>query len=554
MANSCSLEKDQDPARPLLILAASFICQSLAGTLYWFPAIAPGISAKLGLNEIQSTFVIATANAGTVFGFLGGLFHNKYGSRITAVVGASGLSSCYLTLAVLTTFSSGHASTLLFIFALCIVTGIVTFSFGLYSACMTAAVSVFPSRYRGRVVGLSSTIYGGSAGIQSAIQAAFFSDITQISANLFFTGLLCFAAAIVAQIAFYSEKPNADSITLMGEDIPLNSLPQNSCSKHVASRLTLGYRIAIVFIMSLQFAALSDVLDLGVFMRRAAACILIAALLSFLLITVRSSLQVFPHRRPTSHNVFDEADEECEPGIGEVLRDPRGMYITGGFVFLVGGGGVAMLIQSSYLVKSLHYGPHAIWSGYPIDVIVRAFVTLFSACSVTGRLVTGAIMDIEGSANERIMWIYKILKMNFGFMGLALFLLIFPSRLIILLGVACVGLAYGSFFSTAPALTTLWFGVNSFALNFASFGAFEVFASTVLDSVVPALFRNIFGSWAEITRANGSTEKMCGGMACRLPTFLMLASFQWIMYTLGVILQPYVHKKGAFQQFTQRKG
>lgn len=41
--------------------------------------------------------------------------------------------------------------------------------------------------------------------------------------------------------------------------------------------------------------------------------------------------------------------------------------------------GVAILVQLPYILKSLPYGMYQVWSDLPVSVMVRAFVTLFSA-------------------------------------------------------------------------------------------------------------------------------------------------------------------------------
>lgn len=410
---------------------------------------------------------------------------------------------------------------------------------------MTAAASSFPVRYRGRVVGLNATIYGGSAGIQSAIQAAFFHDVTQISTNLYFTSFVLMAISIGPMIAYPREKPDPSSASLSEQLTPLNTDGSSACAKHFARRITYAYRICFCFLLALQFAALSDFLQLGVFMRQLAVCTLIAVIAAFLTMATGSKLKVFSGGATASQDQpTSDASTEREPHISQVIRDPRAWFLTAGFLFLVGGGGVALLIQSPFLITSLHHGPHAIWKNFEVNAIVRAIVTTFAACGVAGRLLTGIVMDKVEDANARVLWIYTILRTDFLLMGLALLSLIVPSKAVIVLGVATIGLVYGSFFSTVPALTTLWFGVNNFALNFACFGSLQVVASAFIDSAVPMWLRHHFGTWVDITKENGEVERVCAGIACRWPTFTMLATFVFIVYIMGGFLKERVRREG----------
>lgn len=532
-------------SRPLLTLAVSLLCQAFAGTLYWFPAIAPGIAAKHGLSQTQSTFIVAVANSGTLFGMASGLFHNKFGSRTTATVSALGVSTCYFILATLTRTTASVNPKLLYSLILVVVLALIAFSFGLYSSSMTAAASSFPVRYRGRVVGLNATIYGGSAGIQSAFQAAFFHDVSQISSNLYFTSFLMLIIAIGPIIAYPRGKPDPSSVSLAEQLAPLTTEGSSACAKHISGRLTYAYRMCVCFLLALQFAALSDFLQLSTFVRQLAVCTLIGVLISFLSMATGSRLKVSSSIVAGSQEQNPAgATAEREPNIFQVMRDPRALFLTGGFLFLVGGGGVALLIQSPFLIASLQHGPYAIWKSFETNAIVRAIVTTFAACSVAGRLLTGSVMDRVEDANARVMWIYSILRTDFLLMGFALLSLIVPSKAVIVLGVVTIGLVYGSFFSTAPALATLWFGVNNFALNFATFGSLQVIASAIMDSAIPMWLRSRFGTWVEVSYDDGKVDRVCAGIACRMPTFTMLASFLFTMYIIGGFLKERVRREG----------
>lgn len=526
---------------PFNTLAVAFIVQACSGTPYWFPAITPGIATALKLNGAQETAIIAAASSGSVLGLIGGLFQQRYGSRVAASVGAFGLFLSYMTLAVLTALGEAFNSAFLFLLILAIVTVIVTCSYTLYSSTIAASVSLFPIQYRGRIVGLCITMYGGSAGIFSAIQAVFFPTLSNISANMAFVSLCCLAAACVIYSVFPKLVDYDTESISMGdeEEMPLNqtATPWHS---HISSRLIRAYRVALAFLASLQLAAVCNVLNLPYEAKFAAMGCVLVSIFSMLILPATSGLRILVQAHDGGNE--DAPSTAREPSLWTALTDVRGLYLELGFVLLVGGSGMFLLVQLKHIIESLHYGPHALWADIPINDVVRSLVTLFSAFNVTGRLVTGVVLDRGDTIVDRMTWAYALLRADIVLMAISLFALTISLELVVLLGVIGIGFAYGAWFSASPTLTTFWFGVRSFPRNFAVYGGCGLISSLSLNSTVPAWFRNMFGTWYN-AGGRGAPHMVCAGIWCRAPTLVMIASTLVVMYFVGGFLQPLIRRK-----------
>lgn len=543
-------------ARPFLTLSFSFLLMICAGTVYWFPAIAPGLAVTLNLTQWQATAVIAAANTGSVFGILGGLVHEVCGSRVSAALASLGLSMCYMTLAVLHEFAYIN-SMLMFGIVLFVVTAIVTFSYTLYSSAVAASVSLFPIRYRGRVVGLNATMYGGSAGVMASIQAVFFPSVYHAPANLLFVALICLIGGAIAWIMFPRKaRYDPDSLTLdPDENAPLNTAATPPWHPHITTRLNVAYRVAFAFLVCLQMSAVSSIWHWSYWSELLTMVLVLISAMCILILPASSGLRIYARSAQTDENTAaatgnaSTPDEEQgnsnvanEPSLWTALSDPRGLYLEAGFILLVGGSGMFLLVQASYLIESMHFGLYAVWPDVPVHVIVRSIVTLFSACNVTGRLATGAVIDRGDSIVDRLTWTFLLLRADFILMAVAMLLLTIPSDIAVLCGVVGIGFAYGSWFSTSPTLTTLWFGVYSFPRNFALYGACGLISSLTLNSTVPGLLRRLFGTWYDV-KPNGAPEVVCVGIWCRAPALVMMATFLLGMYVLGGYLEPLVKRK-----------
>lgn len=538
------------PMSPFLVLAVAVISQTSAGTLYWFPAVTPGIKSILALSSAQATAIVACANSGSVLGIIAGLLHDRYGSRITALVGAIGTSACFFIISLIITTAQTPLPTYMFAILILVVICLVAFSFMLYSANMTAAVSSFTPKYRGRIVGLGATMYGGSSGVLSAIQAAFFPGVAQTPHVLLFTSAMAFTSAVAIYLSYPYDKPyDIHNPSLRGEETPVLR-SSDAYNAHVDRRVSNAYAIAFGILVSMQFAALSDVFQAPRFVKMAAAVILCSFLLSLLVLPASTSMRAFPldaNASSTSPSSSPSAAQD-EPAFAQVIKDPRYIVLLSAFTLHVGGGGVMLLVQLPQIVSSFRYSPNALWAHYASESIVRALVTLFAAGNMGGRLFMGSIMDNGASALARHMWKYTLLCRTYLLMAFGATFLCVPSRLGILIGVSSMGLAYGAFFATAPALVTLWFGVHSFPRNFAIPGFFIPLASFTLVSTVPAWLRMTFGTWKTVIE-DGVESRVCAGLSCRLPMSALTVSLLLFQYAMGVAVRNRVLYKAETSTF-----
>lgn len=564
-------------ANPFLTLAVAFISQLYAGTMYWFPAITPGISQALGFSKWQSTVIIAVANSGSLFGIIGGTFNQWYGSRITASFSAFGVALSYFLLGLVTKLYTGSSPTnALYIAVLFLAICIPTAGYPLYSCSIAASADIFPQRYRGRIVGLNALTYGGAAGVHASIQAILFPDASQTPANLIFVSA---CALVMAVVTFFVYPPVAkfdvDNIMIPTdsneEQLPLQhkeassdyserastSTPSTpSYDRYIALRLTVAYKIALFLVFSLQFNAFCDIISAPSSVRVIATACVMATVLSMLYLPASSSLRVYSTSEPVSDetNISESTTSPPTPApeatsnpkdlsLWYCMTDVRGIYLEASMAILVGSGGMFLLVQSLYLVDALRYGPFQVWSNVDSNVAVRMIVALFTAFSVTGRITLGATIDRGDTPEQRIMLAFKLLRYNFLLMALAILTLAIPSKVAVLLAVVGVGFSYGAYFCSAPTLTTLWFGVSTFPRNFAVYGAFTSLAAISVNSSAAAWIRSHLGNWIDVPSADGGVSSVCAGFMCTLPVLVPSFALQLVMFVIGGILQPVVQRR-----------
>lgn len=547
-------------ARPFLVLAAALISQLSAGMLYWWPALTPGLQHHLRLTAPEATALVATANSGSALGILGGLFHSRAGSRWTAAAGLAGCAASYLALAALVHAPPPPAPRAVFAVCCALALAVNIFSYMVYSSAMAAAAALFPRRFRGRVVGLCASMYGAAAGVAGAVQAAFFPSLADTFSLLVYAAAFAAIGLVLALLSYPDKEtfrvdppdqaPPEYGAVQEAEDPPAEWSGDDSLraiSGSVEASLVRAYYVAWALVGSLIASAVAEVFDLPHLAQMTCAVAVVAAMLSFSLLPLRSSLIV--EVQEGSSGALTPVVEPLPP-FASVAFEPRYLYLCLGFLVLVGGGGVALLVQAPLLMKSVLYAgadpATTFYDDEKVSRAVRIVVVIFSACNVTARLGIGAIMDWGDDAVERHLWKFDVMLNDSYVMGLALLGIAFARSSVIYIPVALVGLCYGTWFSTSPALTTLWFGVRSFPRNFALLGALVTVASATMASTIPSALRSAFGSWVNLSVAGSESaevEHVCNGIWCSLPIFCLLAALQSVMYGLGRNLRPYVESK-----------
>lgn len=560
----------QTPANPFLTLAVSFVAQVCAGTHYWFPAIAPGIAAALVLSEWQTTVLIAWANSGAILGIIGGLLHQRYGSRLTASFAALGVALSYFIIGFITkTYNGSPAPPFVYYLTLVLTVCVTTASFPLYACSISATASIFPQRYRGRLVGLIVMTYGGSSGVLTAIQAVVFPKTADAAANLFFVAAYSVAVAVATYIVFpratkydvehmsipdHELLPLLNSTTSAHSETSFGHSPVPGYDNYISPLLSFAYRIALFLVVALQLNAVCGIVNASFQYQVLAAVLVVGSLFTIFLLPAFSALRVYPVSEGTC--ISEDAASDVEgmasaekqkdtaehPSLWTVLADVRSLYIAAAFAILVGGSGLFLLVQSLYLVDSLQYGASAVWTEMDGHMVVRTIVALFGACSVTGRLIMGGLIDRGNSTEERIVYAFRLLRYDMLAMMVALLALTVPSKMAMLGAIIGIGLAYGAFFCITPTLLTLWFGVATFPRNYAVYAACTVFATVSINSLVAEWIRRHTGHWINV----GSEEvprMVCGGVMCFLPTVLPSAALLLGMFVSGKLLQPIVDER-----------
>lgn len=523
-------------ARPFLVLTVAIISQTCAGTMYWWPALVPGLQHHLHLTSLHAAILVATANSGSTLGFFGGIIHNHFGSRFTATLGAFILSLVYLALALLSFFPPMQTSSIIFPLVLVLAIAVVTFSYMIYSSCLTISAAVFPPRFRGRAVGLNAAAYGGSAAVISSLQAAYFPSLSATPALLLSVAVIC----LICTFLMFAVFPSGTSVifdpippTLSATETTLISTTSQQPNSLVTRGFSQAYFLTWAFVLALQIAALSDNLDLSAGIKSAAVIFITVTLLAQFSTPFRTNLV---SKARMIQPVDDHDVITVEPDFFTVARDPRYQFECLYALVLCAGGGITLLVQLPDIVTAGHLAIGA----EDVGATVRALVTLFAACSMTARLVMGAVMDVGNDERERELWKFRLLQLDALLMAMGL-LALAGGRVMVLIGVAAIGSAYGTFFVVAPSLTTVWFGVKSFPLNFAVLGPFVAVGSAVLSTALPKMLRDWFGTWVSDPREGLS----CMGIECVLPTVGVLAAGQVGLYGLGVMLWPLVKRRAG---------
>lgn len=548
-------------ARPFLVLSVALILQLCAGTVYWWPALAPGLKHNLHLTNGQVTAIVVAANSGSSLGILGGIFHERAGSRAAAVTGSLGITLCYATLAFLVKYAPpAESSALSFIFCMISALSTALFSYMVFSTSITAAASLFPRAFRGRVVGLCSSMYGASAAVAGSIQSGFFPSLDDTGALLICTTAFSLLATMLA-LASYPDKetyrvhPCLDdsshsyntlpSTPFSSLHTPNRIVPHQEIASHVEVRLQSAYRSAWFLVGLLQVCVVAGLLEMPRFIRSSCAVAVITVVISYALMPLRSTLIVEEEIVPEAHRY-----EEVEPSFVSVASDVRYMYICLGFLVLVGSG-IAMLVQAPHIVESSFLsredGRNSLYDPEQMNRLVRVLVVVFGTFNLISRLGIGTIMDWGSSGVEQLMWKYDLMHADSLLMGLALLALAVLPLTGIYFAAALVGLSYGTWMATASALATLWFGVRSFPRNFAIPGIFVSLASVTLASTLPSILRSMFGEWIDVKIAGGAPnefEHVCIGICCSGALLCLLAALQFLMYGFGLMMRATV-KEGA---------
>lgn len=504
----------------------------------------------------QIALVVLIAASGPYACVIGGIFHHVYGNRIGASFSAFGLTTIFLVLSILTAAPYAISATVLLPLVLFLTYLIVVFSFVLYTSSISACAPLFPSEYRGRVVGLCACAYGGSGAVFSAIQAGFLPNQFQTPHMLFVVAAFCFVTGVGVVLSF-PKGASYDTKTLFisEEHTPLTSSSENPCDAHISQRLRHAYQLLLACFLGLQLAAFSDVLHMPQGISTMAAIVVVSSLGLIGAIPINSQLRILPesggNSTTTAHGLeaSNSGGVRGEPSFFHVLKDPRYLFILYSAIVYVGGGGIAVLVQLQYVIQAISGGNVAVgglWNGAKTGVVCRMLVLIFSAGNMGARLIIGAVGDRGNTAVERHIWKYKLLSGSTVFMTLALMLVAYASQLSITLGLALAGMSFGTFFVLEPAFMTSWFGTRTFARNVCAENLLESFGAVIVGNWLPSWGRETFGHWQTAPSLPGQVaETMCLGRSCVTPTFTILAGLSSTVILFSFLIRNRVKREAA---------
>lgn len=390
---------------------------------------------------------------------------------------------------------------------------------------------------------MCSCTYGASAGVYATMQAAFFPVLASTKSLLLFIAAFSAIPCVLAWFVF----PDGKNYRIEGDRNHEEVHQAFEESGEVAEvdvdvRIRLGYRLCWGLVICLQVAAVVQAVGFSLFVQRVCAAAVIVAMFSFVLLPLQS--------RVVAREVEEwRRGELLLPPFLNVLMDVRYMYMCSAFFVMIGGGASALLVQARVLVVSRLYeveNVSSVWDADAIGKLVRTLVLIFAAGNVTSRLSVGSIADWGETTVDRLVWKYDILVFDAFLLMIALLGIAVGHWIILYFSAALIGFCHGTLFSTTPALTTLWFGVQSFPRNFALLGVFVTLASASIASTVPAYFRRHFGHLIDVplsTDFSGPVQSVCAGLMCSAPTFELLAFLQCLMFLVGRALRPFVKRQ-----------
>jgi hypothetical protein len=139
-------------------------------------------------------------------------------------------------------------------------------------------------------------------------------------------------------------------------------------------------------------------------------------------------------------------------------------------IFFLGGAGLMYINNVGIIIKVLytdllHQNPPLSHSSHELQRLQNLHVSLLSIFSCIGRLWTGMSSDITKSLyNVRRLW-FLIIAGIFLLIGQMMAGLIVSSLEKLWIASICIGFGYGCIFGVAPAITSEWFGLRQFGLN-----------------------------------------------------------------------------------------
>jgi MFS family permease len=487
----------------------------ISGTIYLVPTYSGDLKQALGFDQSQINAVTTATSVGAWVSIPGGLFLDRFGFRLTAIVGGLLLFTGYmlLSLAVSRALPTDSAG----------VVALFTFLAGqgvgfTYMTGLKANASNFPDHLRGRAIGAMVTFFGLSSGVFTLISTGFFGAHTQASLVAF----LQFLAITLAVVAVCGG--------LLCNHVPDSLMPiEPSATKRLWALYIIAFLVAVYVTVA---AVLSRFAGVSPSVLVWPALVLLVPLV---LLPVRAG-----------RLVAFESDEELLRGgtnsssasayhhhggggaptrqfsLWEVLKRADFWLLFFVFLFAIGPGIMAQQNLPEIVISRADYNA-TVLAGQPIrqdelpgNATVGSLLPLFSVFSAFGRMFAGILLDRFGDP-VRLMFI------PLAFVSLSMITFAFTNLGGLFFAMPALGFGYGQVFALTPIILIDEFGAQSFGTSWGLLGTAPAFGALISNSLAGAL-DDKYEAVAHITVASlgsGIHVDHCIGMECYQYSFLV---------------------------------
>jgi MFS family permease len=255
-------------------LSAGLLVELAAGTAYGFGSYSEQLKSILGGDQSAVNLVGSVGQIGLYTALLGGLFYDRFGARMTLLLGGI-LSAAGYALAYIATLGIGFPATTA---SLCVCYFVSWHGSGyLDTAAISTSVKNFPAN-KGAVIGLLKSFFGLSGSVVAQVSVGFFGGQASSTRGV---PLLLFLTCLVLGVALLSS-------LALGLDSVRHSTKRAALQGSEWCRLGAGY--ALVLTLSAYLAVIGILRERVSFSRAAGvATTLGAALLIVTLLAVLST-------------------------------------------------------------------------------------------------------------------------------------------------------------------------------------------------------------------------------------------------------------------------
>lgn len=486
----------------------------ISGTIYLVPTYSGDLKQALAFDQSQINAVTTATSVGAWVSIPGGLFLDRFGYRLTAIVGGILLFTGYmlLSLAVSRQLPTDSA----------IVVACFTFLAGqgvgfTYMTGLKANASNFPDHLRGRAIGAMVTFFGLSSGVFTLISTGLFGAHTQAS----LVGFLQFLAVTLGVVA-------------VGGGALCNYVPdalmpmEPSATKRLWALYLIAFLVAIYVTVAAVLSRFAGV----------SPSILVWPALALL-------VPVFLLPVRAGRLVAFESDEELlrgggaasssssyhgggSSGVGrqftmwEVVKHGDFWLLFFVFMFAIGPGIMAQQNLPEIIISRAEYS-EAVLAGEPIrqdalpgNATLGSLLPLFSVFSAFGRMFAGIMLDRFGNP-VRLMFI------PLAFVSLSMITFAFTNLGGLFFAMPALGFGYGQVFALSPIILIDEFGAQSFGTSWGLLGTAPAFGALAANALAGAL-DDKYELDAHITVASvgsGVHVDHCIGMECYQYSFLV---------------------------------